>query len=313
MKKQAATTKPLVIVAYDAEWPRFFHEEAERIKAFMGETVADLHHIGSTSVPGLSAKPIVDMLLVTRDLEEARQHLTSSELGYRYKGEYNLPLRDLYGKSGPCETYLHVHQVGNPEIALNVLFRDFLRDHRDAREHYERAKLAASQSSGAGDKVEAGITQYNLRKNDSIVSILRNTGFDSLCVRFVAQHREHEAFEQFRSEFFEQIGGGDLTEVSAESKKFVLYQGTEIIGSAGLSDGGAGRASIDFAISETPEGFLRLLQVIEAWVMLRMQADSLSAVALQEQSALYVSAGFVALQGARGSGKVPVWKRILNA
>ncbi|MDR1475056.1 MAG: GrpB family protein [Holosporales bacterium] len=64
----------------------------------MGDNVVDIQHVGSTFVLGLSAKPIIDMILVTDDLERARLRLASSYLGYRYKGEYNLPFRDLYGK-----------------------------------------------------------------------------------------------------------------------------------------------------------------------------------------------------------------------
>lgn len=59
-------------------------------------------------MPSLAAKPIIDMILVARDLSSARELLTSKELGYRYKGEYNLPLRDLYGKKGDFEIYLRV-------------------------------------------------------------------------------------------------------------------------------------------------------------------------------------------------------------
>jgi GrpB-like predicted nucleotidyltransferase (UPF0157 family) len=311
-EKKTSVSKPLVIVKYDAGWTKFFREESERIKAFMGSVAVDIHHVGSTSVPGLSAKPIVDMILVTSDLEKAKLCLTSSDLGYRYKGEYNLPLRDLYGKNGIYEVYLHVHQIGNPEITLNLLFRDFLISHSEACEQYEKVKIMASQSSGASAKVETGITQYNLMKNDIVVSILQKTGFDGLCVRFATQHLEHEAFEQFRSDFLNEICRGEhiAGETSKDVRKFVLYRGTEIIGSAGVSDLGLGRFSIDFSMAKTKEGFLKLLQIIEVWTKKRMHADSLLAIALKQQQELYSSIGFVVLPSIGDAGKTNLFKGI---
>lgn len=311
VERKVTVAKPLVIVKYDAGWPKFFCEEAEKIRTFMGDNVVDIQHVGSTSVPGLSAKPIVDMILVTNDLEAARLRLTSSDLGYRYKGEYNLPLRDLYGKNSDYEIYLHVHQVGSPEIMLNLLFRDFLIANSDAREQYEQVKIMSSQSSRASEKVETGITRYNLMKNDMIVSILQKTGFDGLCVRFATQHAEHEAFEQFRSVFFNEIyGNGHIESISQDTKKFVLYKGTEIIGSSALSDLGAGRFSIDFSTAKTKDGFLRLLQIMETWAKTRMHADSLFAMALKEQCELYLSTGFIALPSATDAKKINLFKGI---
>lgn len=310
-ERKGAILKPLVIVKYDAGWPKFFHEEAEKMKTFMGDCIVDIQHVGSTSVPGLSAKPIIDMILVTKDLEAAKLRLTSSDLGYRYKGEYNLPLRDLYGKNSGYEVYLHVHQVGSPEIILNLLFRDFLIAHSDARDQYEQVKIMASQSAGASEKVETGITRYNLMKNDMIVSILQKTGFDGLCVRFATQDAEHEAFEQSRLSFFSGIYGSDHVEsVSQNAKKFVLYKGTEIIGASGLSDLGAGRFSIDFSMAKTREGFLKLLGITEAWTKARMRADSLFAVAQKEQRELYLSSGFIELPSATDAKKINLFKGI---
>ena len=182
---EPATTseKPLLIVPYNPEWAVFFEQEAQKIKACMGEVCVDVIHVGSTSVEGLSAKPIIDIILVTNNLQQARKLLTE-KLGYRHKGEYNLPLRDLYGKKDKWEIYLHVHLAWNAEIRLNVSFRDYLRSHPDAKKAYETTKIQASQAQGATEKTNTGITRYNLLKNDQIVSILKATGFDGLCVRF---------------------------------------------------------------------------------------------------------------------------------
>ena len=117
----------MIIERYNPRWAAFFEIESRKIKSVMGESAVEIHHVGSTSVPDLSAKPIVDMILVTEDLESARKFLSSHTLGYHYKGEYNLPLRDLYGREDEFEVYLHVHRVNSPEIELNLQFRDYLR------------------------------------------------------------------------------------------------------------------------------------------------------------------------------------------
>ncbi len=103
----------------------------------MKENAVEIHHVGSTSVPFLAAKPIIDIILTTRDLNSARKFLISKELRYRYKSEYNLLLRDLYGKKDEFEIYLHVHRVDSQEIELNLLFRDYLKNHLEARKQYE--------------------------------------------------------------------------------------------------------------------------------------------------------------------------------
>jgi GrpB-like predicted nucleotidyltransferase (UPF0157 family) len=290
--------KPISIAKYDPRWPIFFREEAAKIRSFMGKDCVDIHHVGSTSVPGLAAKPIIDMVLVTGDLERAQMHLIGRNLGYRYKGEYNLPLSDLYEKKNECKIYLHVHEVGSSEIALNLMFRDFLRSHRDICKQYESVKIKCSQSSEAGKKVETGITRYNLMKHAIIVKILGKIDVKDLCVRFAAQDEEHEAFERFRLEFC-----GDIRTLPAETKKFILCQGVEIVGAAALSSMEFAKFSIDFAAAKTGDGFTKLLDVMETWARRRKHAHSLTATAIEAQRGCYVAAGFAPLANGR-DGKI---------
>lgn len=105
-----------------------------------GRCLLRCRHVGSTSVEGLSAQPIIDIILVTNNLQQTGKLLTE-KLGYRYKGEYNLLLRDLYGKKDKWEIYLHVHLTWNEEIRLNVSFRNYLRSHPDAKKTYEAMKI----------------------------------------------------------------------------------------------------------------------------------------------------------------------------
>lgn len=298
--KKSIVPKSIFISDYNPRWPIFFQEEAAKIKSFMMDDFIDIYHVGSTSVPGLSAKPIIDIILVTNDLEKTKSYLTSSNLLYRYKGEYNLPLRDLYGKQGEYEIYLHVHKKGSPEIKLNLLFSEFLRNNKNIRKKYEAVKINASNTQGSEEKVSTGITQYNLMKNAVIVSILREAGFNELCVRFATQNVECETFSQIRSSFFSDIQLVDNAAcLSGETKKFVLYRGSDIIGAACLSDLGLGRFSIDFLLTkdENIDGFFKLLTVIEEWIKERKHDGSLFAIALKEQQELYLSLGFRLVTG----------------
>lgn len=133
---------------YDPAWPGLFEREAARIRAVLGDRMVLLEHIGSTSVPGLAAKPIIDILLVVADpADEAAYVAPLERAGYRLRvrepdwHEHRL-------LTGPDTVInLHVHGPGSPEIDRNLRFRDHLRADPADRARYERAKreLAAQE------------------------------------------------------------------------------------------------------------------------------------------------------------------------
>ena len=126
--------KNIIVTSYNPDWPRMFEAEAVKIREALGDNCVAVHHVGSTSVPGLSAKPVIDMIGVIKDPEKAIQPLET--LGFKYKGEYNIPMRFYFNRSEGVDTNLHVYEEGHPEIELNLLFRDYLRDHPEVREEY---------------------------------------------------------------------------------------------------------------------------------------------------------------------------------
>lgn len=292
-EKKMVATRPLIIVPHNPEWAVFFEQEAQKIKACMRDVCLDVIHVGSTSVEGLSAKPIIDIILVTNNLQQAGKLLTE-KLGYRYKGEYNLPLRDLYGKKDKWEIYLHVHLAWNEEIRLNVSFRNYLRSHLDAKKAYEAIKIQASQAQGATEKTSTGITQYNLLKNDQIVSILKATGFDGLCVRFATQQAEHQAFDLYKKEFYG--GSSEEKQLPADVKKFVIYKGTVIEGAAELLAIGEDRYLLNFLNTSSKECSKQLLQVILLWLKERFTSGIVLATLSEPQAELYLEAGFTLLE-----------------
>jgi GrpB-like predicted nucleotidyltransferase (UPF0157 family) len=138
-------TEAVRIVPYDPAWPARFAEEEERIYAALGGLVFAVRHIGSTAVPGLPAKPIIDILAGLPALENVPAAVPRLEsLGYEYLGEYGIPERHYFRRPpGPAATRLfHVHmvQVGSPFWADHLLFRNYLRRHPEEAARYAALK-----------------------------------------------------------------------------------------------------------------------------------------------------------------------------
>jgi GrpB-like predicted nucleotidyltransferase (UPF0157 family)/ubiquinone/menaquinone biosynthesis C-methylase UbiE len=136
----------VTLADYDPEWPRLFEREAERIRGVLGERVLVLEHVGSTSVPGLCAKPIVDILLEVPDSADEDTYVPALEAaGYR------LVIREPDWEKHRCfkgpdtNVNLHVYSPGNGQTPRYRLFRDRLRSHPEERELYaaKKRELAA--------------------------------------------------------------------------------------------------------------------------------------------------------------------------
>ena len=131
------------IVEYDSAWPRRFEQERDRLRAALGERARRIAHIGSTSVPGLAAKPIVDILVtlddvetdsaLVPDLEAAGYVLRVREPGHRM---FRTPERDVH---------VHVFPDDSPEVDAYLLLRGQLRRSPEDRARYEKTKRALAQ------------------------------------------------------------------------------------------------------------------------------------------------------------------------
>ncbi len=133
------------LVAHDPEWADLALREGERIGAALVGLLDVVHHIGSTAIPGIAAKPIIDLLPVVYDLRRldgAAECL--EELGYAALGEYGLPGRRYFIKVDP-ETdrrliNCHCYQRGSSEITRHLAFRDYLRQRPDLAKAYDAKK-----------------------------------------------------------------------------------------------------------------------------------------------------------------------------
>lgn len=140
--------RTLIITPYDAQWPPRFAQECARLQAALGQTVIAIHHIGSTSVPGLAAKPVIDILLVAAALDELDRCTPAlARLGYRARGENGIPGRRYFVKGGDRRTHqLHAFAAGDRQIINHLAFRDYLRQHPEIAAQYAQVKYAAAQA-----------------------------------------------------------------------------------------------------------------------------------------------------------------------
>jgi GrpB-like predicted nucleotidyltransferase (UPF0157 family) len=130
------------IVAHDPAWAGAYAREARAIAAAIGEDRIVLHHIGSTAVPGLSAKPIIDMLGIPADFA-LLDTFPLAPLGYEDVGAYGIEGRRYFRKSaavGVRTHHLHLFRAGAPQIGQHLAFRDYLRAHPERAAAYAACK-----------------------------------------------------------------------------------------------------------------------------------------------------------------------------
>lgn len=132
------------IVPYNPLWPQQFAMEAGLIKKALGENCVEIFHIGSTSVPGLAAKPVIDMISVVQNI--AQVDLKSSamlDLSYTARGENGIPFRRYFQKGTAQPSFnVHVFEQGNPEIERHLKFCEWMRAHPNDRQQYADLKIA---------------------------------------------------------------------------------------------------------------------------------------------------------------------------
>jgi GrpB-like predicted nucleotidyltransferase (UPF0157 family) len=132
---------PVTLVDYDPVWPALFDREAARIRAALDDRLRMLEHVGSTSVPGLSAKPIIDVVIAVQDSSDEAAYVPPMEAA-----GFVLRIREpewfehrLFRDADPAAN-IHVFTEGADEIRRMLAFRDWLRGHEDDRHLYERTK-----------------------------------------------------------------------------------------------------------------------------------------------------------------------------
>lgn len=160
---------PVLIADYDLRWPEEFAREKERIVRSLGDaTGGAIEHVGSTSVPGCAAKPIIDIMIGVRELavgERCIEPLVG--LGYEYMGEYGIPGRFYFRKGEPRSHHIHLVEHGCDFWVRHIAFRDLLRARPDLAEQYSALKRELAGQYGA-DRV--GYTEAKTPFIDAVLA-----------------------------------------------------------------------------------------------------------------------------------------------
>jgi len=138
------------VVPHNPKWREEFEKEEKYVAAGLGKCVVAIHHIGSTSIPGIYAKPVIDMLVEVTDIDVVDQLAPGMEaLGYEVKGEFGIPGRRYFRKEdayGFRTHQIHTFATGSPQAVRHLAFRDYLIAHpEDALEYSELKRTLAEQ------------------------------------------------------------------------------------------------------------------------------------------------------------------------
>ena len=138
----------VIVVEYDPRWPQLFAEEAEKIRQILGDNCVAVHHIGSTAVAGLAAKPVIDIMPAVRDLSAVDARNAAFEaLGYECMGEFGIAGRRYFRKGGDLRTHqIHIFGANDEKnIRRHLAVRNYLRAHPHEAAAYAslKSRLAA--------------------------------------------------------------------------------------------------------------------------------------------------------------------------
>lgn len=152
-------------------WARAFAIEKAAIVGAIEPHILDVQHVGSTSIPGVPAKPILDVLVGVADFEEARVCVAPLErLGYVFKGEFGIPRRHYFVKGEPRTHHLHMQEISSPHWELTIGFRDLLRRDPTAARIYADAKRSLAAAHSRDRKA------YQREKDQVVEDLLRAAG-----------------------------------------------------------------------------------------------------------------------------------------
>ena len=134
------------VAPYAPDWKRLFNEEKTRLHGAIGDYALDIQHIGGTSIPGMMAKPIIDIAVAIPNFEEGSRCVEPIvRLGYEYRGEYGMPRRHYFVKGDPRAHHLHMVELTSVDWKEHLLFRDYLISHSNVAEEYAVLKEKAAE------------------------------------------------------------------------------------------------------------------------------------------------------------------------
>lgn len=137
-------TRKVEVVPHNLNWHNEFEDESKQIAVALGKNMIAIYHIGSTAIPMIHAKPIIDMLVAVADITKVdEQNALMQVLGYEIMGEFGIAGRRFFRKdnqAGIRTHHIHTFEVGSAQIARHLAFRDYMRDHVDDALKYSELK-----------------------------------------------------------------------------------------------------------------------------------------------------------------------------
>ena len=163
----------IVVVDYDPTWPDTFERLRAGIWPHIEDVAAGIEHVGSTSVPGLAAKPVVDMTIVVPDPSAMKAVIDRlAGIGYRHRGDLGIPGREAFERpEGTPDHHLYACAAGNDGLRNHLALRDFLRNDPEAAKEYGRLKRELAE------RFADDIDGYVDGKSEFILAILARAGF----------------------------------------------------------------------------------------------------------------------------------------
>ena len=216
------------LVFYDPNWPLIFENEAILLQEALGSNCIAIHHIGSTSVPGLNAKPIIDIIPVVKNiLEVDNANSEMKRIGYTAKGEHGIAFRRFFQKGLPITTHnVHVYEEFDPEINRYLKFRDWMRLHSDDAQEYAELKIALAK------KFPDDILNYCLGKDAFVANIDVKDGFNGWRMVQALTDREWKAVHTLRGQYFLNTTRFPESFKDKNHIHFLFYKNSDIIGYA---------------------------------------------------------------------------------
>jgi GrpB-like predicted nucleotidyltransferase (UPF0157 family) len=165
-------TRHVIVTPYNPEWAIWFEEISVPIKKWLGNLIISIEHVGSTSVVGLAAKPIIDIDIIIEKMNWEAVRMKLTEIGYQYEGDLGNPGRESFSteikqKENLPAHHLYVCDQKAPELIRHLKFRDYLRTHPEEVREYGNLKLKLAK------QFPEDIDQYMKKKNPLIKRILK--------------------------------------------------------------------------------------------------------------------------------------------
>ncbi len=270
MKKQLS--KEVIVEPYNLTWVKQFEALSIQVKDILQEELLIIHHVGSTSIPGLDAKPIIDVIPVVKDITSVNSFKEElKKLGFEGKGEYGMLGRRYFTRrNSPFFCNMHIYEENAAEIDRMLLFKKFLINHPGSKEEY------ASLKRMLAIKYPNDIYNYCLKKTEFVEKIDAQSGYHGFRMMQVLSDEEQQVYYQIlQSEIYDLLGmkvPKVFFDIHAKDKcHIVLRKDVGIIGVAEIEFISATSSVLrSFAIKKEYQNegnggvFLKML---EKWVM----------------------------------------------